>query len=100
MLTLPAVPKSDTAVLSLLDVLGRAVRTETVALLTAGLHHELHLVGLFPDLYALQVSASAVTATHWLVVEKRGLLNKRGFYFPVLSQAIGGRYDLRMFEVV
>jgi len=69
MLTLPAVPGAVTAVLSLLDVLGRVVRTETVALPTAGLHHELHLVGLSPRLYALRVTASAVTPAHWLVVE-------------------------------
>lgn len=69
MLTLPAVPGAGTAVLSLLDVLGRAVRTEIVALPTAGLHHELNLVGLSPRLYALRVTASAVTTTQWLVVE-------------------------------
>ena len=62
-------PGAGTAVLSLFDVLGRAVRTETVALPAAGLRHELHLVGLPPSLYALRVTASAVTATHWLVVE-------------------------------
>jgi len=68
-LTLPAVPGAGTAVLSLLDVLGRTVRTETVALPAAGLRHELHLVGLPPGLYALRVTAGAVTATRWLVVE-------------------------------
>ena len=58
-------PGAVTAVLSLLDVLGRAVRTETVALPAADLRQELHLVSLHPGLYALRVTASAVTAARW-----------------------------------
>ena len=55
--------------LNLLDVLSRAGRTETVGLPAAGLRHELRMVGLPPSLSALRVTASAVTAARWLVVE-------------------------------
>ena len=68
-LEMPAVPGASTVVLTLLDVLGRAVRTETVALPVAGLRHELNLADLSPGLYALRVTTGAATATRWLVVE-------------------------------
>lgn len=68
-LTLPAVPGAPTAVLTLLDALGRVVRTETVGLPAAGLRHELPLLGLPAGLYDVRVAAGAATATRRLVVE-------------------------------
>ncbi|MDB5268943.1 MAG: hypothetical protein JWP58_1983 [Hymenobacter sp.] len=62
-------PVSGTATLTLLDALGRVVRTTTVPLPAAGLRHELDLAGLPAGLYALRVAAGASTATHRLVVE-------------------------------
>ncbi|MBF9221691.1 T9SS type A sorting domain-containing protein [Hymenobacter ruricola] len=67
--SLPAVPGAATATLTLLDALGRQVRTETVPLPAAGRRHELNLTGLAPGLYALRVRAGAETATRPLVVE-------------------------------
>ena len=66
---LPAQPGAATATLTLLDALGRTVRTTTLALPAAGLRHELSLGGLAPGLYALRVAAGAATATQRLVVE-------------------------------
>ena len=68
-LELSAVPGAGTAVLTLLDGLGRAVRTETVALPAAGLRHELSLAGLAPGVYLLRATAGATAATRRLVVE-------------------------------
>lgn len=68
-LDLPAVPGAGTAVLTLLDGLGRAVRTETVTVPAAGLRHELRLAGLAPGLYLLRATAGATAATRRLVVE-------------------------------
>ncbi|MFC6221869.1 T9SS type A sorting domain-containing protein [Hymenobacter artigasi] len=68
-LTLPALPGTATATLTLRDALGRAVRTETVALPLAGLRHELDLSGLPAGIYAVQVQAGKATATRRLVVE-------------------------------
>lgn len=68
-LELPAVAGAGTAVLALLDALGRAVRTETVALPAAGLRHEFGLAGLAPGLYLLRVTAGAAAATRRLMVE-------------------------------
>ena len=66
---LPALPGTATATLTLRDALGRALRTQTVALSTAGLHQELDLSGLPAGLYAVQVRAGTATATRRLVVE-------------------------------
>ncbi len=66
---LPAQPGAASATLTLLDALGRTVRTTTVALPAAGLRHELSLGGLAPGLYALRATAGAATATQRLVVE-------------------------------
>ena len=66
---LPALPGTATATLTLLDALGRAVRTTTVALPPAGLRYELSLAGLPPGLYALRVQAGTDRATRRLVVE-------------------------------
>ena len=67
--TLPALPGTASATLSLLDALGRAVRTAVVALPPAGLRHELDLTGLAPGLYALRVIAGTSSATSRLAVE-------------------------------
>ncbi|MFC6221870.1 T9SS type A sorting domain-containing protein [Hymenobacter artigasi] len=69
MLTLPALPGTATAILTLRDALGRAVRTITVTLPTAGLRHELSLTGLPAGIYAVQVQAGKAMAARRLVVE-------------------------------
>ncbi|GAB3590124.1 T9SS type A sorting domain-containing protein [Hymenobacter daeguensis] len=66
---LPAQPGTASATLTLRDALGRALRSETVQLPTAGLRHELDLSGLPAGLYAVQVQAGPATATRRLVVE-------------------------------
>lgn len=63
---LPAMPGAATATLTLLDALGRAIRTQTAA---TGSTAELDLAGLAPGLYAVRVAAGASTATRRLVVE-------------------------------
>ena len=63
---LPALPGIPTATLTLLDALGRTLRTQT-ALTNA--NAELDLTGLAPGLYAVRVVAGASTATQRLVVE-------------------------------
>ena len=65
-LTLPAVPGAATATLTLLDALGRAVRTRPA---TPGTRTDFDLSGLAPGLYALRATAGAATATQRLVVE-------------------------------
>ena len=55
--------------LTLLDALGRTVRTEQVAFPTTGLRHELDLTGLVPGVYALRVQAGEASAVRNLVVE-------------------------------
>ena len=67
--TLPALPGTASATLTLLDALGRTVRMATVPLPLTGLRHELDLSGLAPGLYAVQVQAGEATATRRLVVE-------------------------------
>ena len=63
---LPAIPGTTTATLTVLDALGRPVRTQTAALNTKA---ELDLAGLPAGLYAVRVQAGGSTATHRLVVE-------------------------------
>ena len=63
---LPVIPGTATATLTLLDALGRTLRTQTAA---TNLKTELDLTGLAPGLYALRVMAGTQTATRYLVVE-------------------------------
>lgn len=63
---LPALPGTPTATLTVLDALGRTLRTQTAA---ANSKAALDLTGLAPGLYAVRVTAGATTATHRLVVE-------------------------------
>jgi hypothetical protein len=63
---LPPVPGVATATLTLLDALGRAVRTQPAA---TNARAELDLRGLTPGLYALRVAAGGTSATRRLVVE-------------------------------
>ncbi|MBF9219580.1 T9SS type A sorting domain-containing protein [Hymenobacter ruricola] len=60
---LPAV--AGTATLTILDALGRAVRTQTAT----GSQTELNLRGLAPGLYAVRVATGGTSATQRLVVE-------------------------------
>ncbi|MDB5267732.1 MAG: hypothetical protein JWP58_772 [Hymenobacter sp.] len=64
---LPAV--AGAATLTLLDALGRPVRTEALALSAVGQRHDLDLTGLPAGLYAVRVQAGGSTATRRLVVE-------------------------------
>ena len=63
---LPAIPGAPTAPLTLLDALGRTLRTQTVS---TNARAELDLTGLAPGLYAVRVQAGAATAMRRLVVE-------------------------------
>jgi len=56
---------TPTATLTVLDALGRPVRTQTAT----GTRAELDLTGLAPGFYAVRVQAGAATATQRLVVE-------------------------------
>jgi hypothetical protein len=65
----PPVPAASAVTFTLIDVLGRIVRTTTVALPdAAGLCHELDLTGLAPGLYAVQAAAGGYAATRRLLV--------------------------------
>ena len=66
---LPAVPGAATATLTLLDALGRAVRTQLVPLPAAGATVELALAGLAPGLYRLRVQAGGQQTSQALAVE-------------------------------
>ena len=63
---LPAIPGAATATLTVLDALGRPVRTQMAATNSKA---ALDLTGLAPGLYAVRVTAGGSTATHKLVVE-------------------------------
>lgn len=63
---LPAIPGAITATLTLLDALGRTVRTQMAV---TNARTALDLNGLAPGLYALRVAAGGHTATRRLVVE-------------------------------
>jgi hypothetical protein len=67
---LPPTPGATTASISLLDALGHVVRTTTVALPAAGLHHELDLTGISAGFYGVQVAAGGRSATQRLIVEQ------------------------------
>ena len=62
----PLILGASTANLTLLDALGRTLRTQTVA---TNAKAELDLTGLAPGLYAVRVQAGGSTATQRLVVE-------------------------------
>jgi hypothetical protein len=55
--------------LTLLDALGRPVRTETPQLATYATQHPLDLTGLAPGLYLVRLSTNGTTVTQRLVVE-------------------------------
>ncbi|MDO7873369.1 T9SS type A sorting domain-containing protein [Hymenobacter sp. ASUV-10] len=57
------------ATLTVLDALGRPVRTETLRLATYATAHPLDLTGLAPGLYLVRLAANGRTATQRLVVE-------------------------------
>jgi hypothetical protein len=63
---LPAVPGTATATLTVLDALGRILRTQAVAL---NARAEVDLTGLAPGLYAVRVQAKGQVATQRLLVE-------------------------------
>ncbi|GAB3874354.1 hypothetical protein GCM10028824_27470 [Hymenobacter segetis] len=63
---LPAVPGATTATLTVLDALGRPVRTLSTP---TNARAVLDLTGLAPGLYAVRVAAGSSTATRRLVVE-------------------------------
>ncbi len=58
-------PGTGPATLTVLDALGRPVRTQTAS----GTRAELDLTNLMPGLYAVRVQAGAATATRRLMVE-------------------------------
>ena len=66
---LPAVPGTVAATLTLLDALGRAVRTLQVPLPAAGATAEVPLAGLAPGLYRLRVQAGGQQGSRALAVE-------------------------------
>ncbi|OGX82965.1 hypothetical protein BEN48_04175 [Hymenobacter glacialis] len=66
---LPPIAGAAKATLTVLDALGRAVHTQTVALPASERRLELNLTGLRAGLYAVQVSAGGKAATCRLVVE-------------------------------
>lgn len=66
---LPVVPGATTATLTLLDALGRAVRTQLVPLKAVGTTAEVPLTGLAPGLYHLRVQAGGQQASRVLIVE-------------------------------
>jgi hypothetical protein len=63
---LPAVPGASQVTFTLLDALGRAVRTQAA---TAGTTSSFDLTGLTPGLYAIRVQAGKVVATQKLLVQ-------------------------------
>jgi hypothetical protein len=63
---LPAIPGATTVALTVLDALGRTLRTQTAA---TNARTDINLTGLPAGLYALRVQAGASTATRRLVVE-------------------------------
>jgi hypothetical protein len=65
----PAVAGASTTSLTLLDALGRVVRTRTAALPAAGLRTAFDLAGVAPGVYALRVVAGSQAGTARLVVE-------------------------------
>jgi len=66
---IPAVAGATTAVLTLTDALGRAVRTQRTPLPATGTDFALRLEGLAPGLYVLRVEAGARQTTRRLALE-------------------------------
>jgi hypothetical protein len=62
-------PTSGPVTLTLLDAIGRSVRTHAVLLPTAGLNYKLDITSLPAGIYALRVATGTQTATRRLVVE-------------------------------
>ena len=69
MLQIPTVPGATQAILTLTNALDRVLRTEVIALPTAGLHHELNVAGLPAGLYALRMQIGTTTISKRLVVQ-------------------------------
>ncbi len=67
--SVPGVAGVAQAALTLLDALGRTVRTQTALLPAAGLRAELDVAGLSAGVYALRVTAGGYAATRRLVVQ-------------------------------
>ena len=63
---LPLMPGTTTATLTVLNILGRAVHTQTAP---TNARAELDLTGLAPGLYAVRVTVGTQIATRRLVVE-------------------------------
>ena len=66
---LPAVPGAALATLTLLDVLSRTVRTQSVALPAAGAAAEVPAAGKAPGLDRLRVQADGLQTSRALAVE-------------------------------
>ena len=66
--TIPALAGETTATLTLLDVLGRAVQTQTLALTGAGASVALPLAGLATGVYILKVQAGQAVVTKPLII--------------------------------
>ena len=66
---LSGVPGATAATLTLLDALGRAVRTQQVALPAAGATADISVAGLAPGLYRLRVQAGGLQTSRALAVE-------------------------------
>ncbi|WP_426061349.1 T9SS type A sorting domain-containing protein [Hymenobacter sp. B1770] len=66
---LPPSPSAVKATLTVVDAMGRLVRTHTIALPAAGLPYELDLTRLSAGLYGVRVEAGTQVATRRLAVE-------------------------------
>jgi hypothetical protein len=66
---LPVTPQSATATLTLLDALGRMVRTQTVPATSSTASVVVDLADIAPGAYALRVAVGTSVGTTWLLVE-------------------------------
>ena len=69
MLQIPTVPGATQAILTLTDAPDRVLRTEVIALPTAGLRHELNVASLPAGLCALRMQAGTTIVSKRLVVQ-------------------------------
>ena len=69
MLQIPTIPGATQAILTLTDALDRVLRTEIIALPTAGLRHELNVASMPAGLYALRMQVGTTTISKRLVVQ-------------------------------
>ena len=69
MLQIPTVPGATQAILTLTDAPDRVLRTEVIALPTAGLRHELNVASLPAGLCALRMQVGTTTISKRLVVQ-------------------------------